>query len=431
MKHYDAAVIGGGISGLLAAIEVAQAGKSVILLERSDHVGGRGGSVQKHGARFNLGGHALYRGGITYEALQRLGVKLEGGVPSTSGFVIWKNELLPLPADTMKLFTSKLFSFSGKIELGRFLMSLTKMNTAEVGNMSLREWAEQAIADPMVRHMFYTLCRTSTYCHDLDYQTADTVLKQLQMSLKQGVVYLDGGWQSMIDQLNDIAINKGVTIETGSGVTEIKHANGKVEGLLLAGERWLPVNQVISTLSPADNFRLVPGAERTVLRQWKEDARPITAACLDLALKRLPVDGRHFVLGIDQPILFSNHSRAAKLSDNGTVIAHLIKYNAVGEHDPHAAEQMLLDAMSLIHPGWQQEVVAKQFLPNITVVHDYPHKARRDRNPGPVVPEIHGLYVAGDWASHGEMLVDAAAASAGRAASQLLHEAKEEKGLLV
>ena len=78
--------------------------------------------------------------------------------------------------------------------------------------------------------------------------------------------------------------------------------------------------------------------------------------------------------------------------------------------------------MTLLHPGWQHEVVAEQYLPHITVAADHMHTGRTDLLPGPTVPEIGGLYAAGDWASHGEMLVDAAAASARRAVQQLMKE---------
>ncbi|OXM86268.1 phytoene desaturase family protein [Paenibacillus rigui] len=424
MNHYDTAIIGGGVSGLLAAIEVAQAGKRVIVLEKSSHVGGRGITVRKQGALLNLGGHAVYRDGAAYKALHRLGIKLEGGRPGNGGSVIWKNRLIPLPGDPLKLLTSPLFSFAGKMELGRLMTRIGKVDTTGLGNVSLRVWAERHIQDPMVRHMFYTLCRTATYSRDLDYQTAATVLHQVRVSLSSGVLYLDGGWQHIVDQLEQLAISRGVTIRTGAGVQAISHADGAVEGVRLGSGEPLQVSSVISTLAPADNVRLVSGAEHTALQRWKEDARPITAACLDLALKRLPVSGRDFVLGLDQPVYFSNHSRAAKLSEDGMVVVHLMKYNDVHEqYDPKTAEQLLMSTMNLIHPGWQQEVVAKQFLPNLTVVHDYPHKARRDDKPGPVVPEIRRLYVAGDWASHGEMLLDAAAASAERAAMQLIRDA--------
>ncbi|MED4609905.1 hypothetical protein [Paenibacillus validus] len=131
---------------------------------------------------------------------------------------------------------------------------------------------------------------------------------------------------------------------------------------------------------------------------------------------------RHFAIGLDQPIFFSHHSRVAKLSHNGTLVMHLIKYIGSGDSHPQADERALEQTMDLLHPGWQQEVVARQYLPNITVVHDYMHIGRQDSQPGPAVSEVRGLYVAGDWASHGEMLADAAAASARRAALRLLKD---------
>ncbi|MFC4812850.1 phytoene desaturase family protein, partial [Paenibacillus sp. GCM10023250] len=423
MQHAETIVIGGGLAGLLTAIEVAKAGKLTVLLEKSAHVGGRAISVRKNGAYLNLGGHALYRGGEAFAALRRFGIEPKGDVPGAAGAVIWKNGLVPLPADPYRLLTSKLFRFAGKMELARLLARLGKFDGAGLGGVSLREWAEGEVRDPMVRHLFYALCRTATYSRDIDRQLASAVLRQVRLALKDGVQYLDGGWQSITDRLRELAVRSGVAIRTGAGVAAIAHEDGAVRGVTLAdGERWT-ADSVVSALPPGDTFRLVPGAERTALLRWKEDARPVTAACLDLALDRLPAPGRDFVMGLDQPFLFSNHSRAAKLSDDGTVVTHLIKYNLPGERDPRADEEALQRTMELLQPGWRQHVVAKQLLPGITVVHDQPHVGRRDPKPGPAVPEIRGLYVAGDWASHGEQLADAAAASAARAAARLLADA--------
>ena len=44
--RYDAVVVGGGHNGLTAAAYLARAGRSVLLLERLDHVGGAAVSAQ-------------------------------------------------------------------------------------------------------------------------------------------------------------------------------------------------------------------------------------------------------------------------------------------------------------------------------------------------------------------------------------------------
>lgn len=421
-KTYDVAVIGGGIAGLIAAIDLAKANKSVALLEKSKQIGGRAITVNKNGARFNLGGHALYRSGEAYAMLRELGLKLEGGVPRTDGFAIWRNELVPLPGDALRLLASRLLSWSGKMELAKLLQKLGKIDTQALGNTTLREWAEREIRDPMARHLVYALCRTATYAHDIDYQLSGPVVRQVHRSLKSGVQYIHGGWQTIVDQLRELAERAGVDVLSGKNVAAIAHEDGRVRGVRFADGETMAVAHVIAATPPAVTFGMVSGAERTALRRWKEEARPSMAACLDLALKRLPAPNRHVAIGLDRPVFFTHHSRVATLSDNGTMVVHLIKYNGTGASDPQADEALLEQTMSLLHPDWQREVATRQYLPNIAVVHDYAHVGRTGPQRGPAVPEIAGLYVAGDWASHGEMLLDAAAASARRASRQALLE---------
>jgi phytoene dehydrogenase-like protein len=421
VKTYDIAVIGGGISGLIAALESAQAGQRVVLLEKSGQVGGRGITVNRNGALFNLGGHAIYRGGEAYSILKEHGVKLEGGSPSTRGTGIWKGKVVPL-SDPVKVLFSSFLSWSAKLQLAGLLSSLGKVESAAIPLISLREWAEREIRDPMVRHLFYALARTATYTFDPDHQTAGPALRQVQSSLKFGVQYLDGGWQTIVDQLRVKAVQAGVDIMESCNVSEIELEQAAVRRIVLTDGRAWDVAQVISTASPTDTYRMVRGAEETSLKRWKEEARPARVASLDLCLKRIPVTGRNLSIGIDRPIFFSNHSAAAKLSDGGNLVVHLTKYNGTADSDPKADQRMLEQTMTLLHPDWEREVVTRQYLPNITVVHDYPHLGRKEQQIGPAVPEIQGLYVAGDWVNHGELLLDAAGASARRAARLAVKE---------
>src|SRR6476619_1124080 len=54
-KDIDVAVIGAGIAGLTAAFRLRRAGKSVVVLEASERVGGAIQTVREQGFTFELG----------------------------------------------------------------------------------------------------------------------------------------------------------------------------------------------------------------------------------------------------------------------------------------------------------------------------------------------------------------------------------------
>lgn len=138
-------------------------------------------------------------------------------------------------------------------------------------------------------------------------------------------------------------------------------------------------------------------------------------------MRRLPRPEMGFVMGVDAPFLLTNQSRAAKLSSRGLQAAHVLRYHGTSRPDAEQVRAELERFMDQVQPGWRREVEVSQYLPRMTVVYDYDHTGRLE-SPGPAVPEIPGLYVAGDWVGHGELLADAAAASAARAARALLAE---------
>ena len=59
MARYDVAVIGAGSAGLSAGALLAKEGKTVIVLDRSQYLGGRGMAVPDEGFKLNVGGHLL------------------------------------------------------------------------------------------------------------------------------------------------------------------------------------------------------------------------------------------------------------------------------------------------------------------------------------------------------------------------------------
>ncbi|MBC6973495.1 FAD-dependent oxidoreductase [Bacillus sp. Xin] len=424
MENFTVAIIGGGLAGLTASIYLAREGKKVVVLEKSNRFGGRAMTTNKNGILMNLGAHALYCGGEALSTFEELGINIPGGIPSTTAHGIWKNDVYTVPTDFRSILSTPLLSWSAKIQFSHLMLKLGKLDLNTIPKISLSVWAEQEIKDPMVRNMFYALCRTTTYTYAPTIQLASSVLKQIQRSMKEGVFYVDGGWETIIKKLRDKAMNAGVQFMTNKNVVEIEHCND-VQRIRCSGDEIFEVSTIVITIPPKEAWNIVKGAKDTALHIWKEQSVPITVASLDLALRKLPNSLHQFALGLDQPVFFTNQSRAAKLSGDGTVVVGLIKYHnpTLQVSNSNDDKIMLEHIMDLLHPNWQQELVVKQYLPKITVVYDFPHIGRTE-NPGPIIPEMPGIYVAGDWAGHDELLADAAVSSGKRAALQILEQSK-------
>ncbi len=412
-------VVGGGLAGLAAATILARGGQTVILCEKSQAVGGRAITENKNGFRFNLGPHALYRGGQGVKVLRELGVDFSGGLATASGaYVIDRDLKHTFPAGMLSLLTTSLFGLPAKLEAARLLTTIGKIDTQSIQHLSVRQWLHRAVNHPDVQRLLAALFRVATYANDPERQSAGAALAQLQRALADNVYYLDGGWQTLVDGLRQAAENAGVKIVTGARVVAVEHDRA-VRQVRLADGKTYEASSVIIAASPQVACALVENGDETMLRQWADAAIPVHAACLDLALKLLPQPRARFALGIDRPLYFSVHSAVAHLGPEGGAVIHAAKYlGSDAEPDPKADEQELEALVDLLQPGWRDEVVVHRFLPRMTVSHALVTAAQGGTagRPGPEVPGIQGLYVVGDWAGPEGMLADASLASAKRAA---------------
>ena len=90
----------------------------------------------------------------------------------------------------------------------------------------------------------------------------------------------------------------------------------------------------------------------------------------------------------------------------------------------------MAEAAKATKPGWRDVLVRRQYLPRIESVGALPtaESGGFAGRPGPRVPGIDGLYVAGDWVGSEGFLVDASVASARRAAELALEDGAVERG---
>src|SRR5262245_62104174 len=427
-RKIDLVVIGGGLAGLIAATLAARAGKRIRLFEKARTLGGRATTQVRNGFHFNLGPHALYRAGQAASILRELGVHVQGGIPPASGgYAIAQQKKHTLPGGFVSLLTTSLFGLSAKLETARLLGSLAKIDTRLLHEITVQEWLAQAVSHPSVRQLMQALFRVSTYTNDPEQQSAGAALLQAQMALSSSVTYLDGGWQTLVENLHAVARQAGVHIETSRHVTSITHQE-TVQGVQLDDGSFLPADATIITGSPAEAVTLVHGTTKAVMQGWAAATVPVKAACLDVGLSRLPQPNARFALGVDQPWYLSVHSAVARLAPTNGAVIHVAKYlPSSSTTDAKADERELEALLDLVQPGWRKVLVERRFMPHLTVSHALVSASEGGLagRPGPTVPGVQNLYVAGDWVGPEGMLADASFASAKRAVDALVQRAPE------
>jgi phytoene dehydrogenase-like protein len=415
------AIVGGGLAGLTAAALIARGGRPVVVYEKASELGGRARTQSEQGFAWNLGPHALYVAGAAARTLRTLGVPFTGRKPTVGGFVLDGGTKHTMPGGLVSLLTTRFFGLGAKMETGKLLGTLPRVDAKTLARTTIGEWLAREIVHEDVRRFVAALCRLSTYANSAD-QSAEAALGNLQLALAHGVLYLDHGWQTLVDGLRDVARAAGVRFASAARVTAVLH-DGRVRGVRLADGSEIPCRAVVMTGGPDDAAALVSEAGATPLAAWDAAARPVKAACLDVALRRLPVPASTFALGIDEPVYASVHSTFAKLHPAGGAVVHVAKYLPVGaESDPRADERTLERVLDLLQPGWRDALVARRFLPQLVVSHALVTAAGGSLagRPGPAVPGVAGLYVAGDWVGSDGQLADASVGSAAEAARLLL-----------
>ena len=420
----DVTIIGAGLAGLTAAAYLARAGKRVLVLEQGARLGGRAATEEKEGCFFNLGPHALYKKGAGLETLHDLGVRPRAEEVKIEGRLVTEGKVRNLPLSAFGLLASSCFSIKEKAELARLLTKLAKLDPRTIEHVSLQEWLQGEVKGEKARLFFYALARLSTYANHPTQMSAGVVVRQYQLSLG-GVYYVHEGWQTMVDDLAQRAIEAGATVQTGAKVAAIRGTHPEMVVQLADGTE-IRTRNVLSTLAPKATFQLADAKQDSRLGALCDRITPVYGAALDIALRRLPDRGTNFALHLEQPYYYSNHSHTARLTrDRDHVVLHVFKY--LDSQEPTNAERHrheLEGFLDRLQPGWRDELITSRYLPRIAVTNGLPtvervRIARQAQGTETAVSDQRGLYLAGDWVLGDALLADAAFASGKEAALQI------------
>jgi len=386
-------VIGGGLAGLTAANALAGPGAQVTLLEQSNHLGGRARTQTENGYSLNLGPHALYRGGRAARTFRDWSIPFSGAIPPTASqaYFVRDRQFYPILTNLTGLLATRMFTFREKLGVANLLRAFTAPKAKPFETMT--DWLDRHVSSPRVRDFAATAIRISTFATDLDHLHAHVALQQIRSGLKDNVLYLDGGWQTLVDGLAERARSLGVHIRCDEPV-------GKIDSIDATG--------IVLAVGPAEVEKLTGIAPPVGV--------PIHMASLDLALDGMPDNATNVAFAVDRPLYLSVHSASAQLAPRGGRMVHVAKYLGGVLQDAKAVRAELEEYATLVLPAWRQHIVFARFLPALTVAPMMPTSAQR---PDCDFLGLGRVAVAGDWVGREGMLADTAVASALRAAGAI------------
>jgi phytoene dehydrogenase-like protein len=256
----------------------------------------------------------------------------------------------------------------------------------------------------------HMLFRLGTFVDAPGDLSAAVAVAQLKQGL-DGVLYLDHGWQSLVDGLRAQAQAAGVVIETGARVSRIEHATD-VQAVRLEDGRVLRAQRIVCAVGPKALAAMLPGD--APIAAFRSAATPVLLATLDVGLARLPNPQLTNVQALDRPLYYAVHSGVARLSRAGAAVVHVAKYlDPNRAHDPAQVETELRAFLSELQPDYERELLFERFLPALVVHNALPRPRSAGETRFPIEhPSIGGLFCAGDWVSNHGMLADAALGSA-------------------
>jgi phytoene desaturase len=311
-----AVVIGGGIGGLAAAALLAAEGWDTTLFEARDELGGRAGSWEHAGFRFDTGPSWYLMPEVFDHFFRLLGTTADREldlVPLDPAYRVYSDPstgLDPLDvrsgrAEATALFESVepgagarldayLDSAADAYELAvsRFLYDtyettaglrdpalLKRMpRLAPLLTRSLARHVESRFADPRLRQI---LEYPAVFLGGSPYGVPSLYHLMSHLDLGDQVLYPRGGFTELIGAVVRLAEASGVLIETGARVTSITTEAGAATGVELADGRRVSADLVVSGADlHHTETRLLPRAQQTYPEQWWRSRTPSPGALL-------------------------------------------------------------------------------------------------------------------------------------------------------
>jgi 1-hydroxycarotenoid 3,4-desaturase len=272
------AIIGAGVAGLTAAIDLALAGARVVVLEREASPGGKLRTVRIADACIDAGPTVFTLRSVFDELFAAAGETLEKHIPMSRAEILarhaWnEREYLDLFADRLRTIDA-IATFAGSREARNYTrfsrdarrifrtLDATFMRAQRPGPLELvRRVGWRGIPELLRIRPFQTLWRAlggyfrdprlrqlfgrySTYCGSSPFAAPATMMLIAHVE-QEGVWTVDGGMHTIAAALTDLAHRRGVEFRFQTEAEAVLTKTGRVSGVQLVSGEFVPTDAVV------------------------------------------------------------------------------------------------------------------------------------------------------------------------------------------
>jgi len=427
--RYDVVIIGGGITGLIAAYELVKKGRSVAIFEKTNQLGGVIAPFKVNGCSLEGFYHHLFiRDTAVFNLVKELGINISWHITKLA-FQYSHNEhySLSCPFD---LFNFHRLSFSEKIRLGKFLARVSlSFDMDQLAGFSAGDWLTDQVGKNIYRIFFEPMLRAK-FGTNADQIGADWIIGRLRIRSGrtwrgEKLGYIKGGFNCLIEGLAREIAGSGSRIYLDASIERISTNAGSAKGVFLKDGREFYSDHIISTVPPEVLLALVDMPEyysekiKQLEYQW--------TICIVLAIKKRLT--RHYWINLmDKNLKFNvliEHTNFQPAAAYGAHILYLASYPEKDSHLWNLKEDelvnMYLESFKVLFPSFREE--------EIEWVRVFQSKAAgliyrigmKENLPGIQTP-IEGLFIGGMFNSYPDRSIDTSARIAHRCAQNIMEQ---------
>lgn len=394
MTEFDVAVVGGGFTGLSAAMTLARAGAKVVVLEADDKLGGLASTFEfSDGVEIERFYHHWFTNdAYVPKIVAQLGMSDSiKTLPSRTGMYlngrIWD---LSSPLDLLKF---RALPFTDRVRLGISTLRARKVNDWQaIEGLTIREWlaplcgdrAYDAVWEPLVRAKFGKFADEITAV----WMWKKLVLRGSTRNSKGGeeLAYFKGGFGRLANAIGGDIEGNGGTIRLNSRVTGVRRDGEAITGLLTSDGTVSARSFLFTPALPivAEIFAAIDAGDwhKSLLR-----VQYLGNICLVLRLKRSLSDT--YWLNVNDPgFPFVGVIEHTNLDDSanygGDRIAYLSRYVAADDAAWGMSDDEYLD--------WALEHLARMF-PDFDRDWIRDHRTWRADYAQPITERFYSKYV--------------------------------------